>query len=331
MDKYQPPFTITNEILSLVSSIMEKIGILEIANNPSKNPILRKQNRIKSIHSSCAIEANLLSIDQVSDVINGHKVIGPLKDILEVQNAIRAYQQIELINPLNEKDLKDVHRIFENNILLNAGQYRLGNEGVSDENGKIVFVAPPPTMVSSLMSQLFEWLSTEYHNISPLILSSIFHYEFVFIHPFEDGNGRTARFWQNALLGKWKDVFYWLPIENQIYKYQSAYYKAISDSHINGNSNSFITFMLKMIDQTLDELNENAVDSSCNVSLYVNKLLCTLKKNVWYTSNQILNNLHLKSKETLRKNYINPALKSGLLIIEFPDKPTSKNQRYKII
>jgi len=327
----QPPFTINSEMLSIVSSIMEKIGKIDSFNNLSKYPVLRKQNRIKSIHSSCAIEANSLSLEQVNAVINGQQVVGPLKDVIEVQNAIAAYQKIELINPLSEKDLKDIHYLFEQNILRSPGQYRSGNEGVSDENGNVVFVAPPPTMVPSLMSNLFEWISQEYKNVSPLILSSIFHYEFVFIHPFEDGNGRTARFWQNALLGKWKSIFYWLPIENQIYKYQNDYYKAISLSHVEGNSNAFITFMLKMIDQTLDELILDTHTVDCSISIYLNRLLNVLKKNVWYTSNQILELLELKSKETLRKNYLNPAIESGLLVMEFADKPTSRNQRYKII
>jgi len=329
MDRYVPPFTINNEMISLVSYVMEKIGKIDSFDNLSKYPILRKQNRIKSIHSSCAIEANSLSLDQVSDVINGRKVIGPLKDILEVQNAIEAYKKIESIDPLKEDDLKEIHFEFEKNIIQTPGQYRTGNEGVSDENGNVIFIAPPPNMVPSLMTNLFKWISKEYKNISPLILSCVFHYEFVFIHPFEDGNGRTARFWQNALLGKWKSIFYWLPIENQIQKYQNDYYLAISKSHVDGNSNAFITFMLKMIDKTLDELISDT--KTINNSIYVDKLISVLKKNFWYTSNQILDLLNIKSKETLRKNYLNPAIMSGFVILEFPDKPTSRNQRYKRI
>jgi len=329
MKRYIPPFEITDEMILLISSIMEKIGKINSFDNLSRLPILRKQNRIKSIHSSCAIEANSLSLEQVSNLINGQNVIGPLKDILEVKNAIEAYKKLDIVDPLNEKDLKDVHRIFEKNIIPTAGYYRTGNESVSDEKGNVVFVAPPPVMVPTLMSDLFSWVSTEYKNIQPLILSSVFHYEFIFIHPFEDGNGRTARFWQNALLGSWKKIFYWLPIENQIHKCQSEYYKAISASHVNGNSNPFIIFMLKMIDKTLVELMNYHNQYLNSTSFYVNKLMNALNKNNWYSSLQILKLLHLKSKETLRKNYLNPAIKSGLLIMEYPDKKTSKNQRYK--
>jgi len=331
MDKYTPPFTISNEMLSLVSSIVEKIGRIDGFDNLSKFPILRKQNRIKSIHSSCAIEANSLSLDQVSDVINGIKVIGPIRDIIEVQNAIEAYGKIEKINPLIEENIKSIHYLFEKNIIKSAGNYRLGNEGVSDEQGNVVFVAPPPNMVTSLMKRLFDFVKENFKVIHPLILSSIFHYEFVFIHPFEDGNGRTARFWQTALLGKWKPIFYWLPIENKIHQHQTAYYNAISKSHIDGNSNAFIVFMLKMIDQSFDELLNDASNMAHSISIYLDKLCSILKPGVWYTSNQILNLLNLKSKETLRKNYLNPAIGKGLLIMEEPNKPTSRNQRYKFL
>lgn len=331
MEKYCPPFVVNNEMLSLVSIIMEKVGKLASFDNLSKYPVLRKQNRIKSIHSSCAIEANSLSIDQVKDVINGVNVLGAQKDIIEVKNAIEAYNKIESINPLKENDLKSVHHIFCKEIVTNAGQYRSGNEGVGDENGNIIFVAPGPEFVPTHMKNLFDWLNSEYKNLSPLILSSIFHYEFVFIHPFSDGNGRLARYWQNALLGKWKKIFYWLPIENQIHKYQQEYYNAISKSHVEGNSNPFIIFILKMINQSFDDLINDTNDMYYSSSIYIKKLLTVLKKGVWYTANDILNLLNLKSKETLRKNYINPAVKNGLMILEYPLKPTSRNQRYKII
>lgn len=331
MEKYYPPFKITNEMLSLVASIMEKIGKVDSFNNLDKLPILRKQNRIKSIHSSCAIEANSLSFDQVQDVINGINVVGPQKDIIEVQNAIEAYKEIENVNPFDEEELKRIHFIFGKNVVKNPGKYRSGNEGVSDENGNIVFVAPQPNLVPIHMSNLFAWIKKEFKTVNPLILSSVFHYEFVFIHPFSDGNGRTVRFWQNTILGKWKPIFYWLPIENKIQQYQEDYYKSISMSHVNGESTAFIVFMLKMIDQTFSDLLSDAFDIENSTSLYIKKLLESLKPYIWYTSNDILKVLGLKSKEALRKNYLGPAIKKELVVLEFPDKPTSKNQRYKLV
>ena len=331
MKKYIPPFTLNNEMLSLVASITEKIGSVASIEDLKKYPVLRKQNRIKSIYSSCSIEQNSLSVDQVADVINGVRVIGPVKDIVEILNAYKAYEKIDKVNPFKEDDLKEIHYIFGNEVVLNPGKYRTGNERVTDENGKVVFIAPPPNMVPSHMEKLFAWTKSEFRNINPLILSSVFHYEFVFIHPFSDGNGRTARFWQNALLGKWKPIFYWLPIENQIKKYQDDYYKAISQSHIDGESTAFILFMLKMIDKSLTELIINVDATDKSFSIYQRKMLNILSKNTWYTANQILELLNLKSKETLRKNYLDPAIKNGLVILEFPEKPTSKNQRYKIV
>ena len=331
MEKYKPPFDATLEMSELVISISEKIGKINSFSDLSKDPILRKVNRVKSIYSSCAIEANSLSFEQVSELINGKRVIGPQKDIIEIKNAIEAYNNIESVNPFDENDLKFIHSILVKDIISNPGAYRKCNEGVMDEKGNVIFIAPPPNRVKELMNNLFTWLNRESKNLSLLILSCIFHYEFVYIHPFSDGNGRVARFWQTCLLGNWKEIFFWLPIENQIRKYQREYYEAINTSNLEGKSNSFIVFMLKMIDQTLDELISSKNDIYNNVSLYVNKLMSVMNENKWYTSNEILELLSLKSKENFRKNYLNPAIKNGFIEMELKDKPTSKNQRYKRI
>ena len=330
MEKYEPPFVITNEIMNLISTIMEKIGKINVFNELDKLPVLRKQNRIRSIHSSCAIEANSLSLNQVNDVINGKSVIGPQKDILEVKNVIRAYEELETINPYSKKELLRIHGIIGKGVVENPGHFRTGNEGVEDENGSVVFIAPPPEMVDALMSSLLLWAKNNKDTINPLILSSIFHYEFVFVHPFSDGNGRIVRFWQTAILGKWNKTFYYLPIENQIKNHQDDYYKAISESHIDGKSNPFVIFMLKMIDSSLEELMVNTSAYSDN-SIYAKKLLSLMPIGMFLTANEIMGLLGLKSKETLRKNYLNPVIENGYVILEYPDKPTSKNQRYKRI
>lgn len=330
MEKYEPPFLLTNEIMNLVSKIMEKIGKINVFNELDKLPILRKQNRIRSVHSSCAIEANSLSLDQVSDVINGKEVVGPRKDILEVKNAIRAYEELENINPYSKKELLKIHGIIGKNVIVNPGHFRTGNEGVEDKNGNVLFVAPPPEMVDGLMINLLLWIKNNKDIVNPLVLSSIFHYEFVFIHPFRDGNGRMARFWQTAILGKWNKMFYYLPIENYIKDHQDDYYRAISQSHIDGKSNSFVVFMLNMIDSSLEELIKNASVYSDN-SIYTKKLLSLMPIGVFMSANEIMYLLGLKSKETLRKNYLHPLIDNGYVILEHPSKPTSKNQRYKRI
>ena len=252
MSNYVPPFTFTSTMVDYISSIMEKIGKLDNYTNFNKKPSLRKNNRIRSIHSSLAIEANSLSLNQVKDVIDGKIVVGPQKEIQEVKNAYNAYEMINDVNPYSIKDLKKIHGVMTYLIVDESGEYRKGNEGVFDGD-KCIHICPPPEQVSELMNQLFNWMKKFKNELHPLILSAVFHYEFVFIHPFKDGNGRTARLWHNILLSNWKEIFEYLPIESQLKKYQNGYYKAIADCNLKGDSTIFIEFMLKMIDEVLDE------------------------------------------------------------------------------
>lgn len=253
MNNYIPPFTITNDILALTSSIMEKVGRLNNYTNIDKKPILRKNNTINSIHSSLAIENNSLTLNQVKDVIDGKTVIGSQREIQEVKNAYDAYEELENINPYKVDELKRIHGIMTFLTIKDAGEFRNGDEGVFDGDN-IIFMAPGPKLVPGLIDNLFTWMNNYKDEINPLIMSSVFHYEFVFIHPFSDGNGRMARLWQNVILSKWREIFKYVTIENQIKKYQNEYYEAINTCNINGDSTIFIEFMLKMINNTLEEL-----------------------------------------------------------------------------
>ena len=273
MINYVPPFTITNKMLDYVSNIMEKVGKLDNYTSFNKMPVLRKNNRIKSIHSSLAIEANSLSLEQVKDVIAGRTVIGPQKEIQEVKNAYNAYEMISNIDAYSIKDLKKIHGAMTYLTVDESGKFRKGNEGVFDENGNCIHVCPPPEQVAELMKQLFDWMKKNKEEIHPLILSSIFHYKFVFIHPFSDGNGRTARLWQNIILSKWKKVFEYLPLESQIHKFQDDYYKSINNCNHNGESTEFIEFMLKMIDEVLDETIKTSLTPITEIGININKLL----------------------------------------------------------
>lgn len=328
MDKYIPPFEISNEMLKKVSDIMEKIGKLDSFTNLDKTPYLRKQTKINSVHSSVAIENNPLSLEQVKDVINGKLVIGEQKDIQEVKNAYKAYEMLKDINPYSIDDLKKVHRVMTFLVEEVSGEFRTTSEGVFDDNGNCIFVCPPGDRVNSLMNDLFEWLNENKDTIHPLILSSIFHYEFVFIHPFTNGNGRTVRLWQNSILYKWKDIFEYLPIESKIHKYQDEYYDSIAKCHKNANSNVFIEFMLKMIDETLDEAISTSHLPITNETININKLLDVMESGKPMTATEIMEKLGIKSKETLRGQYLDPAIKQGLVSLTIPDKPTSKNQMY---
>lgn len=323
---YKPPFIITNKMLNYSMSITEKLGKITSYESLKRMPILRRNNKIKSIHSSLVIEANSLSLDQVKDVIEGKMVLGPQKEIQEVKNAYEAYNKITEFNGYKESDLLKAHCILTYLIEDRPGKYRNHGEGVFDGD-KMIFLAPPFDLVPKLMADLFDWLNSD-KETPILIKSCIFHYEFVYIHPFGDGNGRTARLWQNVLLTSWNPLFEYFPIESQIKKYQSDYYKSIDISNKNGDSNVFIEFMLKMIDETLDEVLLSLFKESKNISDQVNRLLEIMDDDIPLSANEIMSRLGIRSKETLRASYLNPALENGLIRMTLPDKPNSKNQKY---
>lgn len=253
MPEYEPPFTITNRMLTLVSSISEKIGELSVSVQMDAHPHLRRNNKIRSVHSSLAIEANSLTLGQVQDVIDGKTVFGNRREIQEVKNTYDAYDHLEDIDPFSIDDLKKYHGIMTKYLVDGSGEFRHGEEGVFDGD-ECIFMAPPARLVPSLMSDLFAWMDQKRDEIHPLIMSSVFHYEFVFIHPFSDGNGRMARLWHTALLMQWKSIFEFIPIESQIEKFQDDYYAAISHCHKAGSSDYFIEFMLEKIDEVLGEI-----------------------------------------------------------------------------
>lgn len=327
MGDYRPPFTITNEILSYVSSISEKIGRINATNNLEAKPHLRKNNRIKSIHSSLKIEANSLSLGQVRDVINGKTVLGEQKEIQEVKNAYAAYEKFQEINPYSIKDLKKFHGIMTKYVVEESGDYRRGEEGVFNGD-QCIFMAPPARLVSQLMDELFDWMKTAQQNVHPLILSSVFHYEFVFIHPFSDGNGRMARLWHTVILSKWKPIFEYIPIESQIEKFQEEYYDAIDKCHVAGESTIFIEFILSQIDKILDDVSVQISEDNSRLSEYLKRMLNVMEYDVPYTSKALMDKLGLKSKEGFRRNYLRPAIDMNLIQMTIPDKPNSRNQRY---
>lgn len=324
-NKYVPPYEITDEMLRLITDIMENLGRLSGVNELEKLPRLRRVNRIKSIHSSLAIENNTLSFEQVTAVINGKPVLAPQKDVLEVQNAFRAYEKLSEINPYSVDDLLKIHGVMTDGLVKEAGQLRSGQVGVYNQDGKVVHLAPPAEFVPGQIAQLFDWVQTSRTNM--LIKSSVFHYEFEFIHPFNDGNGRTGRFWQTALLASWKPIFAWIPIESIIKNNQEAYYNAIALSTSQGKSNIFVEFMLDVINNAIKEL----VDDAKNHSNHLNNRIAELLKVIEpypQSATELMEKLNLKSRAGFRNNYLQPALDAGLIGMTEPDKPTSKNQKY---
>ncbi|MCD8326249.1 MAG: Fic family protein [Lachnospiraceae bacterium] len=327
MENYEPPFTITNKMLSCVASVSEKIGRITAVGSLDSKPHLRKNNRIRSIHSSLKIEANSLTFGQVRDVINGKTVLGEQKEIQEVKNAYAAYELLDEINPWSIEDLKRFHGIMTKYVVEESGIFRRGEEGVF-HGDECIFMAPPARMVPQLMEDLFGWMEESQNRIHPLILSCVFHYEFVFIHPFADGNGRVARLWQTAILSKWKPVFAYIPLESQIERFQEEYYAAIARCHVEGKSNTFIEFMLSQIDGILDDVAAQMDEEGAQLSEYVRKLLGVMEYGVPYTGKTLMDRLGLKSRETFRRNYLHPAMEQGLVRMTIPDKPQSRNQRY---
>ena len=248
-----PPYTLNNNMVNKITSIVQKIEKIHYYTHLDRFPQLRKENRINSIYSSLAIEGNSLSFDDVKKVIEWWTVLWKQKDIQEVKNAYKAYEMLECIDPFSINDLKKVHEVMTFLTIEDNWKFRNHWEGVYEWE-KVIFMAPPHGLVPQLVQQLFDWIVSAWENVNPLIISSVFHYEFVFIHPFSDWNWRMARYWNTLLLSKWEDIFTYLPIETMIKKHQEKYYEAINICDHKWNSDLFIEFMLNMIDEELESV-----------------------------------------------------------------------------
>lgn len=242
--RYQPPFTLTGEIVSQVAAIAEQIGRLNAQPSSTRDLRLRRLNRIRTITGSLAIEGNTLTEQQITALLEGRPVLAPPRELLEARNALAVYEKLPQWNPLSERHLHAAHRQLMLGLLDRPGIYRSGGAGVM-AGRKVLHMAPQATRVPRLMARLFQWLkATDAH---PLIASSVFHYEFEFIHPFADGNGRMGRLWQTLLLARWQPAFAWLPVESLVHRQQAGYYRAINASTAAADSAPFIGFMLGCI------------------------------------------------------------------------------------
>lgn len=251
----KPPFEITEKIMSDVIEIAELVGKADFAGSLSSNPNLRRNNRIRTIYSSLAIEQNTLNLNQVTAVLSGKRVIAPPKDIAEVKNAYEIYEHMNQLNPYSVDDLLKAHYVMLRGLEREAGEFRSGDVGVVDNQGNILHFGTLPKYVPQLVCELLEWVEKSDFHI--LIKSCVFHYEFELIHPFSDGNGRMGRLWHTLLLSKWNSLFAWLPIESIIHDNQDEYYRAINQSNNQGESTVFIEFMLSVIKEALKEATDN--------------------------------------------------------------------------
>jgi Fic family protein len=322
---YKPPYEITKRMLNQIASIMRLVGQFTASIQLDKRPKLRRTNKVKSIYSSLAIENNKLTENQVHDIINGKLVVGPQRDILEVKNAIRVYDDILKIDPFREIDILKYHGIMMESLIPDAGKYRVGQVGVLDGD-KVIFIAPPSERVPSLMNDIFEYLNEYEENI--LIKSSVFHYEFEIIHPFSDGNGRIGRLFQTCLLATEEEIFAFLPIESIIKKRQQKYYDTISACNKAGNSTLFIEFMLDAIHESLVSALDVTNEISSWLSTQAKKLYELMEVDVPYTRQELMVQCEIKSRASFKKNYLDPLLESALIEMTIPDTPNSRNQRY---
>lgn len=385
-ETYNPPYTITNKIVDLIAGISELIGHITVTSGLNNNPKLRRANRIKTIQASLAIENNTLTVEQITALLNGKRILGTLAEIKEVKNAYEVYEQLLTFNPYSVSDLLKAHGILMADLVKNAGHFRTGGVGVF-KGRQVVHMAPPAEFVPEHIGNLINWYQKS--TAHPLIKSAVFHYEFEFIHPFADGNGRMGRLWHTLLLAEWKEILAWIPVETLVKKRQEEYYDALGKADKEADSTVFVEFMLTALRDALKEIpptdqdgdpesdqesdQDSVLDSeqvcdqvkdkesdqdnrkfielgekerkiiekaskeavailrnlfSETTTDKVNKLLYVLSDET-LSASELMARLHLKHRPTFRKNYLKPALAKGLIEMTVPDKPNSKNQKYR--
>lgn len=323
---YSPPFHLSEKVVNLTADIAESVGLICASlGEDLLHPQLRKENRIKTIHSSLAIENNTLTLEQVTAILDGKRVLGSPQEIQEVKNAFETYELLLKFNPFSEQDLLLAHQILMKELVNDSGKFRNKSVGISDGN-RIIHVAPPFDRVPFLVNDLLEWVETS--QLHPLIKSCVFHYEFEFIHPFSDGNGRMGRLWQTLILTKWNTIFAWLPVETIVKENQTEYYQSLQLADNLGDSTTFIEFMLQSILQAINELKKNqnvGVNVSVNVGVNEKTILDLITLKPAITAKEISLQLKMSIRQTER--YLASLKDKGCIVREGADK----NGAWKII
>ena len=325
-DAYQPPFHLTSTIVSQVAEIGELIGAHAVLSGEDLAPRLRRDNRIRTIHASLAIENNTLTLEQVTSVIAGKRVLGPPEEIQEVLNAFAAYQAMEEWDPRSRTDLLAAHALLMAGLVNEAGRFRSAGVGVFRAE-QLVHMAPPAQRVPQLVDDLLTWLGeTDLH---PLVSSCVVHYELEFIHPFADGNGRMGRLWQTLILRNWKPLLAYLPVETVIRDHQDEYYRVLAVADDLADATPFVEFMLNALLAALKGSGLSTDQASDQVSDQVSRLLKTLAKEEKSSVN-IMKMLALSHRPTFRKNYLNPSMEGGWIERTESKSPRSPTQRYRL-
>lgn len=313
-DQINPIYKLNEETLLLIKIIENKLLKIDIK-NPTIKKNLKIKSKVRSIYSSLAIEENSLSLEAVSNIINDKLVLGKRKEILEVKNANELYEKIHEFNWRNESDFLKAHLIMMKYFEDDDGRYRNHGEGVKKGN-KLIFIAPESILVPDLMKSLFEFINDNENKINPLVLSSIFHYYFVYIHPFTDGNGRMARFWLSLMLIDYNSNFEYIPIEEEIYLNQNEYYEVISKCHNNGNVTLFINFILKVINNSLEKTTQKTTQKKLNDNQL--EIVNLIRINSSITRKELATKLKL-TEDGVKYN-LNILLKNNIIERIGPDK-----------
>lgn len=323
MSSYSPPYTITPTITRLIAEIGETLGRWSVSSSGPDTPRLRRGNRLRTIQASLEIENNTLDLEQVTAVIEGQRILGSPREIQEVKGAFAAYERMAEWEPSSGNDLLNAHGVLMAGLIAHPGVFRTRGVGIQ-KGQEVVHVAPPASRVPKLMSDLLAWSAeTEEH---PLVASCVFHYEFEFIHPFMDGNGRLGRLWQTLTLSRWKPVLAWLPVETVIRDRQGGYYDDLNRSDKRGDATPFIEFMLEALAIAMEEVVRTDHDSD-HPGDHVKNLIRILDKGPLGTPGLMTK---LKHRPTFRQNYLHPALSAGWIEMTEPDSPQSRTQKYRL-
>ncbi|MDR0500027.1 MAG: Fic family protein [Coriobacteriales bacterium] len=333
----EPPYTITLKAADYLAKIVEAVTRLEFGTGFKRDIRLHRENRLRTIHSSLAIEGNTLSLSEVTAVIEGKVVAGRQTEIKEVKNAYEAYEKIMAYNPYAVKDFLKAHRLMTQGLVTEAGKFRSGDVGVFDGNIAI-HVGARPQFVPQLVENLFGWAKES--ELHPCLKSGILHYEIETIHPFADGNGRMGRLWQTLLLAKWNAIFEWIPMESVLYKNRPQYYQAIAAARKANDSGVFIEFTLSALLEILKHTNSDLLGSDRvkhqvkhqgkhQVELTETQTaVLEALKNKSLSRKEIFTAIGISGDTRAFKRHIEPLLDAGLVKMTIPDKPNSRNQKY---
>ncbi|OQB96329.1 MAG: Fic/DOC family protein [Spirochaetes bacterium ADurb.Bin110] len=330
----KPPYTITEKAADLLAKIVEAATRLELGTDFKRDIRLHRENRVRTIHSSLAIEGNSLSLSEVTAVLEGKVVAGKQTEIKEVKNAYEAYDKIMTFDPYNINDFLNAHRLMTNGLVKESGKFRSGDVGVFDGD-TVVHIGARPQFVPQLMADLFAWAKES--ELHPVLKSAIVHYEIETIHPFEDGNGRMGRLWQTLILAKWNPIFAWIPMESVLYENRPHYYEAIEQARKVDDSGAFIEFTLSAILDTItlqvEHQVKHQVKHAVEHQVELSDIQYAVLKSLEYKSlsrKEIFAAIRRNGDSRSFKRIVEPLIATGLVEMTVPDKPNSRLQKYRL-